>query len=381
MLASVLLGCVLWAPVRAQDLELVESFPIETDFDQPDLRGPSEVWLEMIGRARREILWQTFYLAHEKRRPTEPVIAALKQAAARGVNVELLVDPKFYKTYPETLDELDALDNIAVRKSSVGTWFGGVMHAKALFVDGQEGFLGSQNLDWRSMEQIRELGVHFRSPELTAEYVKAFQWEWEHAGEPSPPAQLADVVSSPTVIDGSTVLPTFSPNALNGPKAAGDEAQILKLLDEAETSIDVALLTYSPLDHGGHKYYPDLDNALRRADVRGVKVRLLLSHWVEGKPGEDHLRSLDALDNVEIRCCRIPSAQEGEIPFARVHHSKYLVTDARQAWLGTSNWQEDYFHSSRNYGLVFLSGPIPERLSRLFEFDWQRGTALGSGSN
>lgn len=374
--AMVLVG-LLGIPATAQSLELVESFPIETDFDQADLRGPSEVWLEMIGRAKTEILWQTFYLAHEKGRATEPVIAALMQAAQRGVKVELLVDPKFYKTYPETLDELDALDNIEVRKSSVGSWLGGVMHAKALFVDGKEGFLGSQNLDWRSMEHIRELGVHFRSPELTAEYVKAFEWEWDHAGEPRPPVQLAEVVSVPVKVDGSTVLATFSPNALNGSQAAGDEAQILKLLDEAESSIDVALLTYSPLDHAGQRYYPELDNALRRADVRGVKVRLLLSHWVEGKKGEDHLRSLDVLDNVEIRCCRISPAREGEIPFARVHHSKYLVCDADKAWLGTSNWQEDYFRASRNYGMVFLDGPIPKRLDQLFEFDWQRSTALG----
>ena len=374
LLALVLLGL---APVRAQDLELVESFPIETDFDQPDLRQAQTVWLEMIGRARSEILWQTFYLAHEKGRATEPVLAALKEAAKRGVRVELLVDPKFYTTYPETLDELDALDGIEVRKSSVGPWLGGVMHAKAVFVDGQEGFIGSQNLDWRSLEHIRELGVHFRSPELTGEYVKAFRWEWDHAGEPAPPRELAKVTSVPLKVGGSTVMATFSPNSLNAATAAGDEAEILKLLDSAESSVEVALLTYSPLDHAGKNFYPALDNALRRADVRGVKVRLLLSHWVEGKKGEDHLRSLDALDNVEIRACRIPQAKEGEIPFARVHHSKYLVCDAQRAWLGTSNWQEDYFHSSRNYGLLFLDGPIPARLHNLFEFDWQRSTALG----
>lgn len=363
-------------PARAQTLELVESFPVETDFDQPDIRQAGEVWLEMIGRARKEILWQTFYLAHEKGRATEPVLAALKEAAARGVAVKLLVDPKFYKTYPETLGELDAVNGIEVRSSSVGPWLGGVMHAKAIFVDDAEGFVGSQNFDWRSLEHIRELGVHFRSPELTEEYAKAFRWEWEHAGEAAVPTELALVVSKPVQIDGSTVLATFSPNSLNAATAAGDEAEILKLIDAATGSVDVAVLAYSPLDHAGQKFYPALDNALRRADVRGVKVRLLVGHWVEGKKGEDHLRSLDVLDNVEVRACRIPPAAEGEIPFARVHHSKYLVCDDQRSWLGTSNWQEDYFHSSRNYGLVFLDGPIPERLGRLFDFDWQRSTPL-----
>jgi phosphatidylserine/phosphatidylglycerophosphate/cardiolipin synthase-like enzyme len=376
-----LVGWLGLAPVRAQTLELVESAPVETDFDQPDIRNAQEVWLEMIGQARKEILWQTFYLSHEKGRATQPVVDALKEAAARGVEVHLLVDEKFVATYPETLAELDALDHIEVRHAKTGTWFGGVMHAKAIFVDGEQGFVGSQNFDWRSLDEIRELGVHFHSPELTAPYVTAYRWEWEHATDPSPPAVLAPVVSRVVRVGDSRVLPTFSPNALNGPGAAGDEAEILKLLDGADSSIDVALLTYSPVTHDGKRFYPELDNALRRADVRGVKVRLMLSHWVEGARGEDHLRSLDALDNVEIRACRIPPASEGEIPFARVHHAKYLVCDSAKAWLGTSNWQEDYFHASRNYGLVMLDGPLPQRLHRLFEFDWARSTALRSGSN
>lgn len=374
-----LLGLALvlsFTPVLAQELELVESFPIESDFDQPDLRQTLDVWLEMIGRARQEILWQTFYLAHEKDRATEPVVQALKDAASRGVQVKLLVDPRFYQTYPETLDLLDAVEGVEVRHSAVGSWLGGVMHAKALFVDDQEGFIGSQNLDWRSLEHIRELGVHFRSPELTQQYTAAFRWEWQHAGEPSAPQQLPQISSLPQQLGDSTVVAAFSPNCLNAPSAAGDEEEILKLLDGARTSVDVALLTYSPLDHSGKSYYSALDNALRRAAVRGVKVRMLLSHWVEGKKGEDHLRSLDALDNVEIRACRIPLSAEGEIPFARVHHSKYLVCDAEKAWLGTSNWQEDYFRSSRNYGMVLLDGPLPSRLDALFEFDWQRATSL-----
>ena len=59
-----------------------------------------------------------------------------------------------------------------------------------------------------------------------------------------------------------------------------------------------------------------------------------------------------------------------------MHHSKYLVVDGGQAWLGTSNWGHGYFHESRNYGIVFLSGPIPGRLQQLFDFDWPRSTPL-----
>ncbi len=374
-LGLMLLGCFHVAAM-AQSIELVETYPVETDLDQPDLRQAKDVWLEMIDGAQSEILWQTFYLAHEQGRASEPVMAALKKAAKRGVKVWLLVDGKFRTQYPESLDELDAVDGIEVRSSGVGEWYHGVMHAKAIFVDGREGFVGSQNFDWRSLEHIRELGVHFVSRELCQPYRQAFLWEWKHAGEASPPKALAETSSAPVIVGDSIVVPTFSPNALNGPATAGDEVEIVKLLDEAKESVEIGLLSYSPLDHHGKEYDPTLDYALRGAAARGVKVRMILGHWVEKGQGFDHLVSLDALDNVEIRALRIPQAKEGKIPFARVHHSKYLVCDAGKAWLGTANWQSDYFHKSRNYGLVILDGPLPERLHRLFDFDWARSSPL-----
>lgn len=383
LLMSALLLSGWWLPTglspwlaQAQTMELVESYPLETDLDQPDLRQTQEVWLEMIRGAKTEILWQTFYVAHEPGRASEPVMRALIEAAHRGVNVRLLVDGTFRARYPESLDELDAVNGIEVRSSSVGPWLGGVMHAKALFVDGKHGFVGSPNFDWRSLEHIRELGIYFDSSRLCRPYRDVFLWEWEHAGESSPPSQLSTASSLPVALGEALAQPTFSPNLLNGPDMVSDEGALLKLLDEATSSIEIGLLSYSPLDHHGKEYDPTLDLALRRAAVRGVRVRMLLGHWVEKGGDFDHLVSLDALDNVEIRVLRIPLAKEGEIPFARVHHSKYLVCDRSRTWLGTANWQSDYFHKSRNYGLTIFGGSIPTRLAQLFDFDWQRATAL-----
>lgn len=357
-------------------LELVESYPSETDFDQPDIRNTQEVWLELIDGAREEILWQTFYVVHQEGEATGPVIEALKKAAQRGVTIQLLVDPKFVKTYPETLEELAALDNIEVRHSPVGKWLGGVMHAKMMLVDGRSGFLGSQNFDWRSLDHIRELGVVFHDPVLVGRYAEVFRWEWEHHEEREAPVDLPTVTAEVVELDIGRVVPTFSPNSLNQEETIGDEYQILRLLSASTRTVDVALLSYSPLTHHGDEFYPALETAIRSAEARGVRVRLLVSHWMEETDELDHLVSLDALDGVEVRACRVSPAASGEIPFARVHHSKYLVVDGGEAWLGTSNWGHGYFHESRNYGIVFLSGTIPGRLQRLFDFDWPRSSAL-----
>lgn len=367
---------LLFLPLQAQQMELVESFPQGTDFDQPDLRQAQEVWLEMINGAKSEILWQTFYVTHEPGRSTGPILKALKAAAARGVRVQLLVDEKFLKTYPEPLGELGATPGIEVRLSPVGRWFGGVMHAKAMFVDGRVGYIGSQNLDWRSLTHIRELGMRFEDPKLVADYSTVFRWEWDNHQEESPPTDLPEVVTWPSQMGQSSVYATFSPVGLNREHTASDEDEIVKMIGQAKKSIEVALLSYSSVTRDGKTFYPTLDNALRQAAVRGVKVRLLVSHWVEQEPALDHVLSLDALENIEVRACRIPEAAEGEIPFARVHHSKYLVRDGECAWIGTANWARGYFHNSRNYGMVIHQGTLPSRMGRLFDFDWARATAL-----
>lgn len=49
-------------------IELVESWPVETTLDQPDLRDADVVWKEMIERARRSIDFAEFYASSEKAR-------------------------------------------------------------------------------------------------------------------------------------------------------------------------------------------------------------------------------------------------------------------------------------------------------------------------
>lgn len=370
------------AGVGATDpLELVESFPRGTDFDQADIRNTSEVWLELINGAEEEILWQTFYCAHEPGKATVPILEALKRAAHRHVKVRLLVDEKFLETYPEPLKQLARLPNIEVRPSPIGRWYGGVMHAKTLLVDGEVGFLGSQNLDWRSLEHIRELGIVFRDPVSVQRLSQIFEWEWNHYKDEAPPPDLPHFPAEQRRVGEQTIRLTASPNAGIQDQKATDEFEILRLLEKAESSIQVALLSYHPVTRDGQQFYPALDNALRAAAVRGVKIQLLLSHWVEKEKQVGHLLSLDTLDNVEVRACRIPEAAEGAIPFARVHHSKYLVVDDKEAWLGTSNWAKGYFYNSRNYGMVILDGPIPVRLGKLFRYDWERSTPLQKKSS
>ena len=54
------------------------------------------------------------------------------------------------------------------------------------------------------------------------------------------------------------------------------------------------------------------------------------------------------------------------MPFARVAHAKYMVVDGARAWVGTSNWEGDYFTQSRNVGLVVEGDAFAAQLERVF---------------
>ena len=82
------------------DIELVESIPLETSLDNPDIRNTHEVWLEMVTRARRSLDIEQFYISNEPGKLLETVLAAIYAAADRGVKVRLIVDARMYKTYP-----------------------------------------------------------------------------------------------------------------------------------------------------------------------------------------------------------------------------------------------------------------------------------------
>ena len=103
-----------------------------------------------------------------------------------------------------------------------------------------------------------------------------------------------------------------------------------------------------------------------------MKVRVLVADW-STKPGSDGRKALEALatTGAEVRVLRIPPWSGGDIPFARVAHAKYMVVDGNRAWVGTSNWEGDYFTASRNVAVFVTGGGLPPRLGSVFDSNWK----------
>jgi len=368
-------------------IQLVETFPIETSLDNPDIPEAFEVWVAMIDGATSSLDFAEFYASDSDHSRLGGVIEAVERAATRGVRVRFLAEKVFYGTYPETLDRLGAVDGIEMRILDTGASMGGVLHAKYFLVDGREAYVGSQNFDWRSLEHIQELGVRVDEPGFVARLGEVFAADWTLAASDGsrgvPPSRLpAAVPATVTVVGGdatggaaeATIVPAFSPSGWLPDQADWDLPKIVALIDSARTRVQVQLLPYNAVDRD-HSYFPDLESALRGAAARGVEVQLLVSHWSQRRGTIEGLQSLQTLPGIEVKLLTIPEWSGGFIPYARVVHAKYLVVDGTSAWVGTSNWQADYFLKSRNVGLVAHGAAFAGRLQRYFERGWQSAYA------
>ncbi len=365
---------------EADAITLVESWPVETTLDDPELPEAHEVWLEMIAGAERRLDFLEFYGASEPGGRLEPVIEAVRAAAARGVAVRFVFDASFRERQPEIPARLAEIEGVEVRTLDLRARTGGVQHAKLFVVDDREAYVGSQNFDWRSLEHIQELGVRLRAPSLVRGVRAVFELDWAMAGGASFEDARAAVLARGLAIDETPTDLAFrgaparvrlvaSPRDLLPTDGAWEWPALRARLDAASTRIRVQVMSYQVRGHGDERW-DELDVALRAAASRGVRVELLVSAW-ETRPGRiEALQSLARVPGVEVRLATIPEARRGFIPYARTVHAKLATIDGAIGWVSTSNAGGDYFLRSRNVGLIVEGASFAGALDTYFERLW-----------
>jgi phosphatidylserine/phosphatidylglycerophosphate/cardiolipin synthase-like enzyme len=384
-LAIILLAAASNASATATShytVSLVESRPLETALGNPNLPTTRDEWIEMIGSAKRSLDFEEYYLSEQPGGALSPVLRALGAAAKRGVQVRLLLDSGMHRTYPMPADSLGKLANVTLRTIDYRRLAGGVQHAKYFVVDGVESFVGSQNLDWRSLEHIHELGVRVRNQSVGAALESVFEADWSAAADTSAavPAGPADAAWPVTFAqDGATgkLWVGASPQQRTPSAIPWDRDLVVERLRDARREICLQTLTYGVSSYGVTD--STLHKALLAAAARGVHVRLLISDWELGGPGEMTLRALAALPNIEVRISRLPEWSGGYVSFARVEHCKFLVVDSEWLWVGTSNWEPSYFLTTRNVSITVEHRPLALAARKAFESDWSGPTAIVFG--
>lgn len=341
------------------------SLPLE---DFPQARGE---WIRMIQEAERTIEVAQFYVFSEAGREIEPIIAELESAGRRGVAVRFLVSSTFLANDTATIERLRALPNHELRVLDCEPLNAGALHAKYWIFDRSRVYVGSQNFDWRSLSQVMETGLAIDDAALAARLGQIFAVDWATAARgtnPTPADLAAAGGDSGPAVSGDLEL-VASPPAWNPPGVRSAETALVELLRSARHSIRVQVLSYGTVSDRS-RYWPVLDQALRAAAVRGVKVQLLVSHWNTSAPQVDHLKSLSLVPNIEVRIVTLPEHSTGFIPYARVIHSKVMVVDSGVLWCGTSNWSSSYFEKQRNVEIIARREELAAHGARIHDALW-----------
>ncbi|XP_055016473.1 5'-3' exonuclease PLD4 isoform X2 [Boleophthalmus pectinirostris] len=401
--------------VGSCSMTLVESIPVYMKYnDNATFGRPLEtVWEDLIAMATEQLDVVSFYwtltgadisVNSSSAIPGTRILTGLESLPARNVSVRVLISNPSVHTNSTDLKVLQQ-KGVQVREVDFGRLTDGVLHSKFWIVDRKHLFIGSPNMDWRALTQVKELGVVIHNcSELAIDLEKIFNSYWEmglpNSTLPDPWPSKYDTnitklhpllvkeenITSQIYISGSP--PLFCPLS-----RTLDLDAILTSISEAQHYVDVAVMEYLPLIQfeKPQRYWSVLDDAIRAAAFdRKVKIRMLISCGRESNPSVlPFLQSLAALDSnishisIKIKLFIVPVGNQTDIPYSRVNHNKYMVTD-KVAYIGTSNWSGDYFTTTGGVGLVISQHAphliwkksIQSQLSVVFERDWNSQFAV-----
>lgn len=376
-------------------IQLVESIPegLVYPADSPSFLSTYDVWRNLISIAEKSIDIGSFYWTlrgvdvynHTSAWQGEKIFQQLLSAGlSKKVKLRIAQSEPTQNNPNHDTEYFVKRKAAEVRSVNFPRLLGGgVLHTKLWIIDERHVYLGSANMDWRSLTQVKELGVVLMNCSCIAKDVsKIFKIYWKlgqpKSEIPSPwPEEFTTKynLANPVRINFTenfefhTYL-SSSPPPLSAKGRTQDGDAIVDIILHAEKFVYISVMDYIPMQiyTPKVKFWPIIDDALRKAAIENrVTVKLLISWWNHSRSEEDYfLRSLQDVSgsykgvDIEVRRFIVPwTEDQAKIPFGRVNHNKYMVTD-RTAYIGTSNWAGDYFTNTAGIGLV-LTDPIHER--------------------
>ncbi|GAB6032932.1 hypothetical protein CHUAL_012126 [Chamberlinius hualienensis] len=399
-------------------ISIVESIPENLTFASGSVNYPSVFngWMNLIQMAHSTIhiassYWTLRATASSVRsisrmdKEGEIIFNQLLNAGLkRNISIQIAQDQPSYIQPDVDTQQLSQSGAAEVRSLNFQSLLGaGILHTKFWVVDGQHLYIGSANMDWRSLTQVKEVGIIVYNCSCLAEDLeKIFDiyWMLGVTGATIPPEWPQELEtdfnsSHPAVLplNGTTSQVFFgsSPPPLCTNDRTNDLNAVLHVMDKAEQYIHVAVMDYFPttLYTRDIIFWPEIDNKIRQMAIeKGIGIKILASHWNHTKSSMPYyLNSLAVLNNsydrvkIQVKLFIVPSytKEQAEIPYARVNHNKYMVTD-NAAYIGTSNWSGDYFMNTGGASIVVnqtypfanrsQEEPLRNQLAALFDRDW-----------
>ena len=252
----------------------------------------------------------------------EAIIAALENAASRGVRVRLILEEHPYGGGGGQEELADRLrpQGIEFKWSDNEFRF---THAKYILVDRQVALILNLNLTVSAFTTNREFGVVSTDPEAVAGSQHVFDRDWQ--GDRTATAEGPLIVSP-----------------------VNSRQRYMALIGHASTSIDLYVEVIRD---------DEVIEGLGKAVQRGVRVRLI----VNAPTTDDDRRVIAQLTAAGV---------EVSISTRLYIHAKLMVIDGQTAIVGSQNFTPTSLDENREIAMQFADALAVVRCVAIFEADW-----------
>jgi len=281
-------------------------------FIEPDDgRGPV---IAAINSAQKEILVEVYLLSDPE------VIAALKEAEARGVVVKILLEQHPFGGSGLNQKAKPDLEAAGAEVRWTNPSFA-LTHEKSMAIDGRLVCVLNLNLTKSAFDKNREYNICTENQTEVAEVVAIFTADWE---EKSYTPAAANLVVSPDNSRGKlTALINSAQKSLDLEIEVLEDKNIADLLAEKAKTIPVRIIT------------PPLEKISGNRVVPGAQMKILSSPYV---------------------------------------HAKLLLVDGERAYIGSVNFSAQSMDKNRELGILVSQPDIIEKLRQTFEIDFESTT-------
>ncbi|KAL9675928.1 hypothetical protein QQ045_004136 [Rhodiola kirilowii] len=278
------------------------------------------------------------------------VYKSIEDAADRNVSVRLLQHSGVYPDYTkEPSDLASGRPNVKTVTLLLGDWFGsGIVHTKVWIADGRHFYIGSANNDWKSLTQVKEVGIYISDCSVIAKKVEVYfenlwtlttlnvsdytvtiwdqEWQisrkvpcWSHFVQPesrcsSPLPDYINVhhvigypaISDPHMFDVPIQSPglnyssappqlsylSFAPPELSFSKYQADEQAWIDTIKSVETGGTLRINTMDWLGQSQYMsktiFWSSLSSAISQVIfAKQAKVKILVAYWAHFIPYTD----------------------------------------------------------------------------------------------
>lgn len=262
------------------------------------------------------------------------VIGALEDAANRGIDVRVILDPQPFGgvSSQKLVDTLSAAGVKAQAASSIYRY----THEKMLLVDGATLYILTANLSraglgGNSVTKNREYGVIETDARDVAEVQAIFQADWDRTPPPASVYTQADLVVSP--VNSRATLAALIASAKKTlhveDEEMADAASEAALIAAAKRGVDVALILPQPGSGGNSSDVTTLLNG-------GVHVRYITAPYM---------------------------------------HAKLVVADGTLAFTGSENFSATSLDQNRELGIMIDDVQALATFEHTFGLDWTAAKA------